>query len=249
MSVNNNVEVGGLVRIQTASDINASGSVTVTGSATVIGTFSAASTAVIGPTGNTLTIQQLGGGTQLLTTSGKELYFYPGNVLVGQFNASKGLSIRAGGLGVGPGASVSYDPSTGEIWGQNQLSTAGGASNAQAMRFRAVTSLLSTTTGTAVTGSALIPSGAMVLGATSRVVTMVAGATGYDFGYTGAPTAWGAAITSSVNTTSNTNNWTATGPYVATTNTDVILTAKTNSFSGGTVRVTIHYVQCDPPTS
>ncbi len=92
--------------------------------------------------------------------------------------------------------------------------------------------------GAATTSSVVIPSGAIVLAVSTRVVTAIAGATSYSCGVAGNPAQFGGSLGVAAGAT----NLGLIGPNPFYAATPVIFTAAGGSFTGGTVRMTIHYL-------
>jgi hypothetical protein len=115
------------------------------------------------------------------------------------------------------------------------------ATNFQRMALTSVSATLSLT-GANVTASNLIPDGAVVVGVTARVSTLITGATGYQIGTAGDPDRWGDITGTAVGTTSDNRDWTAGTIECFTAATDVVITAKTSNFTAGALVVAIHYI-------
>lgn len=106
-----------------------------------------------------------------------------------------------------------------------------------------------TLSGATATLSSLIPAGCMVVGITTRVITAITGATGYDVGDGTTQDAYGANIGIGLGTTSDITDATISAAPLYTAATDVVLTALGSNFTGGDVRVTVHYIQLVAATS
>lgn len=134
-----------------------------------------------------------------------------------------------------------------------RLSTSGLAvargTNAQTITPRLATTSVNTSSGATVTATNLIPAGAMVIGVTTRVTTAITGATSFQVGDGTDPDRWGAAIAVAINTTSTNTATTVTTPTIYPGATSVVLTANGGNFSGGAVRITVHYIEIGAPTS
>jgi hypothetical protein len=128
------------------------------------------------------------------------------------------------------------------------LAVARGA-NAQTITPRLATTSVNTTSGATVTATNLIPAGALVLGVTTRVTTAVTGATTFKVGDGTDDDRWGAAVAIALNTTSANTATTVTTPTIYPSATSVVLTANGSNFSGGAVRITVHYLEIGAPTS
>jgi hypothetical protein len=105
--------------------------------------------------------------------------------------------------------------------------------------------LLTTPSGATRTATALIPANALVIGVTARVTTAVTGATSFDIGDGTTSNLFGDDVAVALDTTSA--NTIAPSRYAAATN--VVLTANGANFSGGAVRLTVHFLTLVAPTS
>lgn len=103
--------------------------------------------------------------------------------------------------------------------------------------------LLSGLSGASVTSTVKIPNSAILLGVTSRVTTAITGATGYSCGISGEATKFGSTLGVSVGST----NVGVIGPTAFYADTSVVLTAEGSNFTGGAVRIAIHYLRCAAP--
>lgn len=118
------------------------------------------------------------------------------------------------------------------------------ASHGAAMQHCVVEELV-TCTGAAVSTSIQFPNRAIVLGASVRVVAAVTGATSYSCGISGEDTKFG----SSLGVAAGSNNMGVIGPTAVYTDTPVLITAAGGNFTGGTIRVALHYILNNPSTS
>ena len=89
------------------------------------------------------------------------------------------------------------------------------------------------------------PAGALLLAASVRVTSAVTGASGFDLGVAGDP----ARFASGLATGAGTAHAGPAAPQPAYAATPVRLTAAGSNFTGGSVRVAIHYLAFDPPQS
>lgn len=108
---------------------------------------------------------------------------------------------------------------------------------------------VNTTSGGTVTASSLIPANSLVLGVTIRVTTTVTGATSMSIGDGSDADRWGTGIAVASGTTTNIADFTITGPVYYGSANDVVLTAGGSNFTGGAVRITVHYISLTPATS
>lgn len=101
-----------------------------------------------------------------------------------------------------------------------------------------------TLSGATTDSTAIIPDRAVVIGVTARVITAITGATSFDIGVAGSTDRYGSGIGIALNAESNG----VTGAPVAYySDTALRLTANGGSFSGGQVRLAVHYMQLTPP--
>lgn len=120
------------------------------------------------------------------------------------------------------------------------------------LRIKSVTVEKTTVSGGATeTITAMIPDGAIILGASARVLTILAGAalTTWSLGITGATTLFGTALALAVGTTVKSSNHLATALQLVAADTNVLLTAAAGVFSSGKVRVTIFFIDTTAPTA
>ncbi|AUM72951.1 DUF2793 domain-containing protein [Paracoccus jeotgali] len=98
-------------------------------------------------------------------------------------------------------------------------------------------------TGASVDSSIAIPDRAIVLGVSVRTVTAVLGASSYDCGIAGEPSKFGG----SLGVAAGSSNIGVIGPTAFYADTPVRLTANGGAFTGGAVRIAIHYLSCGAP--
>lgn len=99
--------------------------------------------------------------------------------------------------------------------------------------------------GATVDTTATFPNQSLMLSATLRVTTTITGATSFDCGDAGSPSRFGGSIGVTIGQT-NQGTIGPTGNYAST---PVRLTANGSNFTGGAVRVALHYLEFIPPTS
>jgi hypothetical protein len=100
--------------------------------------------------------------------------------------------------------------------------------------------------GEVVTSTIQIPSRAIVLAISARTVTSIVGAPSYSVGTVGGSSKqFGASLGTSAGAT-NSGVITPTAFYSPT---GLSITATSGVFSGGSVRLTVHYLMCGPSTS
>jgi len=106
-----------------------------------------------------------------------------------------------------------------------------------------------TCSGATSSATDLIPAGAVVLGVTVRVTTLITGATTFTIGDGTDADKWGATIALTAGTTTSGASFTAAGPTLYAAATSVVLTATGSNFTAGAVRVTVHYYDFTPATA
>lgn len=116
---------------------------------------------------------------------------------------------------------------------------ANGATTGMAVREETLTGL----SGASVDSSIVIPNRAIVLGVSARTVTAVLGASSFDCGISGEPSKFGGSLGVAVGS----SNIGVIGPTAFYADTAVRLTANGGNFSGGSVRIAIHYLTCMAP--
>jgi len=97
---------------------------------------------------------------------------------------------------------------------------------------------LVTLSGATTSSSVLIPNGAIILAVSNRVVAAITGAASYSCGVSGNAAQFGALLGTSLGST----NLGLIGPAPFYANTAVLYTAAGGNFSGGQLRMTIHYL-------
>lgn len=108
---------------------------------------------------------------------------------------------------------------------------------------------LSSLSGATATATAIIPDGALVLGVVVRVSTAITGATSFQVGDGSDADRWGAAIAIDVDTTSTPADFTSGTVAIATSATNVVLTANGSNFTAGTVDIVVWYIWLTAPES
>lgn len=132
---------------------------------------------------------------------------------------------------------VSFASSLGAIQLSDEVLIA-EAANGAAMRMMVKEELLATSSGTTIDSTIVIPNRAIVLGVSCRTVTTVTGATSFDCGISGEQSKFGGSLGVAAGST----NMGVIGPTAFYSDTPVRLTANGGSFSGGSVRIAIHYI-------
>ena len=105
--------------------------------------------------------------------------------------------------------------------------------------------LLSGLSGASVTSAITIPNRAIVLGVSTRTVTLITGATSFDCGISGQTSKFGG----SLGIASGSTNVGVIGPQAFCNATPIVLTANGGNFTGGAVRIAIHYLLPIAPQS
>ena len=105
--------------------------------------------------------------------------------------------------------------------------------------------LLSGLSGASIASTVTIPSRAIVLGVSTRTVTAITGATSYDCGIAGEISKFGGSLGIAAGST----NVGVIGPQAFYAATPIILTANGGNFTGGAVRIAIHYMLPIAPQS
>lgn len=98
--------------------------------------------------------------------------------------------------------------------------------------------------GASVASIATFPNRAIVLGASTRTIAAVTGATSYDCGFAGEPSKFGGALGAA----EGASNVGVIGPQAIYADTGVVLTANGGDFTGGAVRIALHYLLPTAPT-
>lgn len=108
-----------------------------------------------------------------------------------------------------------------------------------------VEELLAGLSGASVTSTVVIPNRAIVLGVSIRTVTAITGASSYDCGISGEASKFGGSLGIAQGST----NVGVIGPQAFYAATPIILTANGGNFTGGAVRISIHYLLPIAPQS
>ena len=105
--------------------------------------------------------------------------------------------------------------------------------------------LLSGLSGVSVSSTITIPDRAIVLGVSTRTITAIIGATSYDCGISGQTAKFGGSLGVATGST----NVGVIGPQAFYAAIPIILTANGGNFTGGAVRLSIHYLLPIAPQS
>ena len=123
------------------------------------------------------------------------------------------------------------------------------AANEQFMRVRQASALVATPSGSSATAAGLVPSGSFLVGVTTRVVTTVTGPAGYDVGDGADVDRWGNSIPVASGNTSDLSDATADAHGSFAGGSDVVITSDGVDFTGGSIRITVHYMNLQAPSS
>lgn len=116
-------------------------------------------------------------------------------------------------------------------------------SSGASIRLETIAETISALTGAAVFSTIEIPARALVLAVSSKVQSAITGATAFDVGVTGQPTKFGGALATSIGS----QNVGVIGPDPFYSATPIRLGAIGGNFTGGSVRVAIHFMRFDAP--
>jgi len=108
---------------------------------------------------------------------------------------------------------------------------------------------VATPSGATATATNLIPNGAIVLGVTTRVITAVTGPAGFDVGDGVDVDRWGNSLATGLNQTSASVDFTSSTLQIFTAANDVVITSDGVDFTGGSIRVIVHYITLSAPSS
>lgn len=103
--------------------------------------------------------------------------------------------------------------------------------------------------GADVTFASLIPAGSLVLGVTSRVTTAITGASAMRIGITTDDTMFGDGLAVSGGATTDLTDANHAFGRIFNAATDVIVRSEDAVFTGGDLRIAVHYIQLGAPTS
>jgi len=101
---------------------------------------------------------------------------------------------------------------------------------------------VATSAGSSVFAAGLIPAGSFLIGVTVRVVTQVTGPTGFDVGDGTDVDRWGNSISVVAGTTTDITDFSSSSVTTFPFANDVRLTSDGVDFTGGSVRITVHYI-------
>ena len=139
----------------------------------------------------------------------------------------------------------------GSNWVTNSAHGLGSASatlnesaNGAATRFELIEEEL-TLSGSHVDSTIIIPDRAIVFGVSTRTTEAITGASAYDCGVPTATDKYGGLL----GIAAGSSNSGVTGPTAYYADTNIRITARTADFTGGKVRIAIHYMTCGVPAS
>jgi hypothetical protein len=101
---------------------------------------------------------------------------------------------------------------------------------------------VATSAGSSVFSAGLIPAGSFLIGVTVRVLTTVTGPTGFDVGDGTDVDRWGNSIAVASGTTTDITDFSSGAVTTFPFANDVRLTSDGVDFTGGSVRITVHYI-------
>jgi hypothetical protein len=110
------------------------------------------------------------------------------------------------------------------------------------------TAVVLTPSGATATAVGLIPAGAIVLGVTTRNIN-AAGPAGYDVGDGVNTDRWGNSISTAPATTSDATDFNSSAIEIFPVANDVVITSDGVDFTGGQIRVYVHYMILTAPVS
>lgn len=125
----------------------------------------------------------------------------------------------------------------------------GSSLNGAGMTLRMKETVL-TLSGASVTWTNAIPLGAVVMGCVSIIQSGIAGATGYLLGIGTDTARWANVNNTSPGLATTPNNYGAAGlvPQIYTATTNIVVTAKTSNFTGGSLKIVLFYFDTTCPT-
>jgi hypothetical protein len=148
---------------------------------------------------------------------------------------------------VGDGATAGGNPAaklTEVVASGNALNTIATAANGANIQMGVLETSV-TLSGASTTASVSIPANCIVFAVGARVTTTIAGATSYEVGVSGNLSQFG----SGLGLASGSTNYGLIGPTAFYSATSLVVTAAGSNFTGGVVRLSIHYMLCGPSTS
>ena len=192
-------------------------------------------------------VRRSGGGVDFAgTSSGVRITDYTIQGLGGGMNiqSAAGPGFNLDGTTITTLSSSLLDQRSGTTAQEYRLAgTHTSATNYQRMTIKAVRQTLSALSGaSATTTGTFIPDGAVVVGVTTRVATLLTGAAGYTIGDGTDADRWGDITGTAVGTTSDNRDWAAGTIECFTAGGNVTLTAKTSNFTAGAIEICVFYL-------
>ncbi|MEP1934941.1 MAG: DUF2793 domain-containing protein [Roseibium sp.] len=129
-----------------------------------------------------------------------------------------------------------YSVFDGAAWNGPDVTSVASTVNGAVSKIAAIEEEL-TLASASVSSSIVIPNRAVVFGVTTRTTDAVTGATSYDCGIAGEQSKFGGSLGAALGST----NAGVIGPQAFYSDTVVVLTANGGNFSGGKVRIALHY--------
>jgi len=148
---------------------------------------------------------------------------------------------------LGDGATVGGIPAaklSEVLTGTNVLAQVSQGANGSTIQFGILETLV-TLSGASTAAPIGIPANCIVFSVGARTVSAVTGALSYGVGVSGNPTQFGGAL----NIAAGSTNFGIIGPVGFYSATPLVITATSGSFTGGPVRLSIHYMLVAPPTA
>lgn len=135
-----------------------------------------------------------------------------------------------------------------EVGAGSNLATAAVAANGASIQLGVIETLASSLSGATVTISSIVPANCIVFAVGARVTTTITGATSYSVGWNG-PGGTTSTFGSGLSLPAGSTNNGLIGPVANYTAANLTLTAAGSNFTGGAVRLSIHYMLCAPSAS
>ncbi len=151
------------------------------------------------------------------------------------------LALESNGLGSGNGKWTILDQPAGMIPTQTLAQGPNGA----AIQCEVIEQTVALTSGTSVAAATPIPANCIVLGVGYRVTTAITGAPSVNVGTSGNATQFGGSLGVAAGST----NYGLIGPAPFYSATSILVASTGAAFTGGQVRLSIHVLMVNPPTS
>jgi hypothetical protein len=131
------------------------------------------------------------------------------------------------------------------LTGTASLTPIAQGANGAAIEFQVIEQTVVLSSGTSVTAGTPIPANCIVLGIGCRVLTAIAGAPAFNVGVSGNATQFGGSLAVAAGST----NYGIVGPYGNYSATNILVASTGAAFTGGQVRLSVHIMLINPPTS